>query len=54
MLHCASLALLSGKLPEEAKEAQMSGHQTNPADRSKPGAESRGEDASKHKMNEKL
>lgn len=48
------LLLLSGKMPEEAKEAQMSGQQTGPADRSKLGAESRGEEASKHKMNEKL
>lgn len=41
-------------MPEEAKEAQMSGQQSDPAVRSKPGAESKGEDKSKHKMNEKL
>ncbi|KAL3133022.1 hypothetical protein ABBQ38_006931 [Trebouxia sp. C0009 RCD-2024] len=43
----------ASKLPEEAKEVQISEHQTKPADRSKPGAESKGEDNS-HKMNEKL
>ena len=48
------LALLSGKMPEEAKEVQMSGQQTDPAARSKPGAESKGEDKPKHKMSEKL
>lgn len=41
-------------MPEEAKEVQMSGQQTDPAARSKPGAESKGEDISKHKMNENL
>ena len=44
---------MSGKMPEEAKEAQMSGQQ-NPAARSKPGAESKSNDTSEHKMNEKL
>ena len=46
--------LLSGKLPEEAKKAQLSGQQTESAAEYKPGAESKGEDKSKHKMNEKL
>ena len=41
-------------MPEEAKEAQMSGQQTDPAARSKPGTESKSEDNSKYKMNEKL
>ena len=45
---------MSGKMPEEAKEVQMSGQQTGPAARSKQGAESKGEDKSKYKMNEKL
>lgn len=43
-----------GNLPEEAKEAQMTGQQGGPEARSKPGAETKGEDKSKHKMSEKL
>ena len=53
-VHTTELVLYPGKLPEEAKEAQNSEEQQGPQAWSKQGAESRGEDKSKHKMSEKL
>ena len=53
-MHIAELVLCPGKLPEEAKEVQNSAEQQGAQARSKQGAESRGEDKSKHKMSEKL
>ena len=49
-----NLDVFPGNLPEEAKQAQMSGRQQGSAEKSKKGAESKGEDLSKHKTPEKL
>ena len=38
---CSNVCLASGKMPEEAKEVQMSGQQQVPQARSKQGAESK-------------
>ncbi|KAL0054666.1 hypothetical protein WJX82_000732 [Trebouxia sp. C0006] len=43
-----------GKMPEEAKEVQMSGQQQGPQARSKQGAESQDGNKSTHKVSEKL
>lgn len=43
-----------GKMPEEAKEVQMSGQQQGPQARSKQGAESKDGNKSTHKVSEKL
>ncbi len=49
-----NVCLVSGKMPEEAKEVQMSGQQQGPQARSKQGAESKDGNKSTHKVSEKL
>ncbi len=53
-ISCSNVCLLSGKMPEEAKEVQMSGQQQGPQARSKQGAESKDGNKSTHKVSEKL
>lgn len=49
-----NVCLVSGKMPEEAKEVQMSGQQQGPQARSKQGAESQDGNKSTHQVSEKL
>ena len=54
LLNIAHVCLCLGKLPEEAKEAQMSGQQQGAGARSKQGAESKDGNKSTHNLSQKL
>ena len=54
LLNIAHVCLCLGKLPEEAKEVQMSGQQQGAGARSRQGAESKDGNKSTHKLSQKL